>query len=411
MAKHNIFAAVASVRKSFEDTFNRANQSGLGTASDGTLWTVLSGAWEILTNKARGGSASYPLAVVTTSTTDNIVELRGVTQGATAALWVTNSGEWWGVGIDRVAESCNCQTCSACNAYNSSTCSGTSGGNCVQDQCNSWNSTCTGNWNSSNCNAFTTTCNSGRNGQFTFANYNCNAFNSNSCNTWNSKNCNSWNAVNCSTWARVCTRFNSTKNCAAFTNSCFANNSSNCNSFNSNTCNAWNSRFCNVTGNVIFNSWNACAAFNTSCSGSFNTSFCNATFSTCQSASCIAWSSINCVTYNASNCASESFFSCNCQTCYPQYIRVIRSVGSVVSTLTSWAVSSVIQSFRVSNSGSNLTIQAYSDTDLVNKIGNDLVYTPTGVQATPTFGIMIKPSDYDQGYEIDSIKITRPTPP
>jgi len=407
MAKFNLFSAVSSVRKTFTDTFNRANQSGLGTASDGTRWSILTGAWEILSNKARGGSTSYPLATVTMATVNNNVELRGVSQGATVALWVTDSGEWWGVGIDQVAENCNCQTCSQCNAFNTSNCSGTSGGNCAQDQCNTWSTTCN-QWSVSNCNAFTSTCNVGRNGQFTFANYNCNAFNTNSCNSWNAKNCGGgFNSSNCSSWNRFCTSWNAAKNCKTFAAECSGWNSSNCKSFNTNSCNSWNAKNCATQGNIIFNTWNVCQTWSTSCSGGFNTSVCINSFSVCQVSGCIAWNAVVCATYNASNCASESFFSCNCQTCYPQYIRVIRSVGSVVTELTSWVVSSVVQSFRVKTSGSQITIEPYSDVDLTTKIGNDLVYTPTGVQAKPTYGIMIKPSSYNQGYEIDSVKISR----
>jgi hypothetical protein len=62
---------------------------------------------------------------------------------------------------------------------------------------------------------------------------------------------------------------------------------------------------------------------------------------------------------------------------------------------------------KVKTSGSQLTISAYSDPSMISQIGSDLVYTPTGVTITPTFGITIIPSSYNQGYAVDEIQIKR----
>jgi hypothetical protein len=97
----------------------------------------------------------------------------------------------------------------------------------------------------------------------------------------------------------------------------------------------------------------------------------------------------------------------SCSTCYPQYIRVLQSVGNTVSTITQWSISSLAAALKVKTSGSQITISAYSDSGMVTQIGSDLVYTPTGVTITPTFGITVVPSGYNQGYSTDSIEVKK----
>ena len=111
MARSFIAAQFASVRKRFIDTFTRSNQSGLGTADDGSSWTVTRGSWSISSNTAVGNDANYPMAVQNMGVKDVTVSVKGALQGTAAALWVTDSGNWWAVGIDQTTTSCNCQTC------------------------------------------------------------------------------------------------------------------------------------------------------------------------------------------------------------------------------------------------------------------------------------------------------------
>ena len=272
---------IGAVRKAFFDTFNRSNQSGLGTASDGSLWDAIRGSFNIVSNKAEGQTPSgYPLASVSMPSEAVTINLKGVTQGSTAALWVTDSGNWYGIGIDQEPVSCNCQTCS----------------------------------NPGNCSQYSYVCNAG--------NYFCDV---------------------------VGNRY-----CSAYSSVC---NSGNCNASNSNfTCNSAS---------------NPCNAFN-----------------------------------------ATTFYSCNCQTCYPQYVRFIQSIANTVSQVTISTVASIVQSFKViisainpSKTSATATVKAYSDTDLSTQIGSDLTYTPTGVAINAKYGIMIKPSTYSQGNTIDEISI------
>jgi hypothetical protein len=358
-----ILAVSSGARKGFKDTFNRTNQT-LDISSDGAKWKIWGSAlWSVVSNKASTSTAasSYPLASVSMPKSNVAISLKGVSQGATAALWVTDSGNWWGVGIDQTTVSastlnpteralinCNCQTCA-----NVATCS------TWNYQCNTWNYQC--NVYNYQCNVYNYQCNV-YNYQCNSASYPAASYNYN-CNTYNSGNCNNssrYPMVGPGQWVY--------------------------------TCNVVGNRYCTNPMYPIASYSYMCNAYSQPCNSYSQP--CNSYSQPCNvfSQPC-----------NANN--AVTYFECNCQTCYPQYVRFIQSVSGTVTTLTSWMLASVTQSFKVLTSGSSTTIKAYSDTDLVTQIGSDLTYTPTGVTITPQYGLMIKPSSYSQGNTIDEITI------
>lgn len=346
-----------ATRKIFRDTFNRANQTGIGTSSDGSLWQSIRGSFNITSNAADGQTPSnYPLAAVDMPKEQVTISLSGVTQGSTAALWITDSGNWYGIGIDQEPTECNCQTCenpATCNQFNT--------------VCNAYAFT---------CNAWTAQCNA--------ASYPCNAGNY-FCDVVGNRFCSAWNARNCSAWSRPCVAMTG-PSCSRWATNCVGWNTGNCAAYNSGNCNATNSTF-------------TCTQYSSICN---SVSYpCPNPILFCSQASypCAAWN-------------AATFYSCNCQTCYPQYIRFIQSASNVVTQLTSWTVGNIVQSFRVIISAINpqktsatTTIKAYSDTNLSSQIGSDLTYTPTGVAINAKYGIMVKPSSYSQGSTIDEISI------
>jgi hypothetical protein len=101
-------AVVASFVKSFKDTFDRADSSTLGTSSSGIPWTVYRNSFGIASNKASANSSDYSLAAVGTGSSDVTIDLKGISQGAGASLWVTDAGNWWSVSIAQDPENCNC---------------------------------------------------------------------------------------------------------------------------------------------------------------------------------------------------------------------------------------------------------------------------------------------------------------
>lgn len=340
----------SSVRKKFVDTFNRSNTTDeLGIATDGSFWNIVSGVFRISSNRGASTSAAstYPIASVKMPETSRstTISVKGAQQGTGTALWITDSGNWWAIGIGQKNVT-TCQTCSQCNSFS---CAGFST-NCV-----AW---------SQNCSSFTQPCNAWNQGNsFCSGDYVGNRFcQSSSCSAWNLRNCNKWGAnFTCNGWnASTC----STWKCNAW-------NTGNCNkfSYNARNCSTWST---NCTG------WStSCNSFSTTCTGGFNI--------------CNAWST----------------FECNCVTTFPPYVRLYRSIATVVSQITESIISSIANSFKVTVSGNQITTKVYSDTNLVTQIGSDLVYTPTGATLTNEYGIIIVPSQTNQGDSVDEISIER----
>lgn len=390
MAFKDIFrGSQTSVRKSFFDNFNRANQSTISPASDGSLWQSVRGAFSIFGSRASsGGDTNYPMSVIDMGTNNVSVSIGEAYQGSTAALWVTDSGNWWAVGIDQDASSpysCGCTVTQAVN-YNSS-CS-TYGTVCNAYQCNAYSP--------GNC-----------------ASYTCNAY---QCNAYSGGNCNSYSVLSCITYS-----------CNAYSQVCNGYNTSTCaNSYYSPTnkksaCTGWNGSNCKAYSPSCNSS--TCTSWYAQCNSS-NSVVCDST--SCSSTTCNATNSATCSTYGCSTYGTQcnayqtdgpfySYVNSNCSTCYPQYIRVIKSVSSVVTEVASWIFTEaidtintkIIGSFKASTSGESITIKPYSDSNFVTQIGQDLVYTASGASFAPRFGISVKPSTYGQQDSIGSIDITR----
>ena len=483
-------SSASSVRKLFKDTFNRGDQSGIGTASDGTQWDILNGSFSISSNKLSASTGTaYPLAAVDFPDSDVNIALSGVSQGVSTALWVTDSGNWWAVGIDQVVDNqCNCDTCHDCIATDGGTCAAynTIGYTCssyttINYSLNGYNTVnyATGNYNTINswCVTYSNNggsavysyaggnavyingggssvytnsggsavySNSGGSAVYNTVNSSCSAYNTRNCIVYNGSNCSAYNSGSCRAWitSTICSAYNTrtcraynTSNCAAYGESCRAYSNAGGTLARYNTVNSTLNGYNTV--NSTLNGYNTVTSgvdyYNTvySTLNSYNTigSTCNATtsggnnianyvyadggngiYSYLSGGDCVpqyaSGGSCSGTVYNTINCTTWNSYSCNCQTCYPQYVRVFKSVGSVVSEVTSWLVSSAVGSFRVKTSGEQITTQVYSDPDLVTQIGSDLVYTPTNVSFTNRFGITLKSSE-NQGTTVDEINISR----
>jgi len=355
-----------SRRKIFKDTFDRGNTTGnLGSASDGSLWSAIRGTFTVSTNKAVSVDAanSYPAATVDMNTQNASISIKGSTQGSTAALWVTDSGNWFGVGISQTQVSastlsagersligCNCGTCEVA-------------GNCASPSypctspsypCGSPSYPCAS--PSTNCISWTYTCNVTGNRYCSSSWYRCSSY---------AYNCNAYNKTgSCkSSWYR----------CSGYAYNCNAYNAGNCNNATTYTC----------TGGYAY----SCGGYNYSCGGYFY-----------QCDGGIYY-------YACGGNNATTFTECNCQTCYPQYIRFIQSASNTVTQLASWLVASVVQSFKVVTSGNSVTITPYSDSSLTTQIGSNLTHTATGITINARYGIMVQPSSYNQGNSIEEITI------
>lgn len=64
---------------------------------------------------------------------------------------------------------------------------------------------------------------------------------------------------------------------------------------------------------------------------------------------------------------------------------------------------------RVVTKNGSIEAEVFSDTELNNKIivDEEIIYSPTGAQVLPTYGIIISPSSYNQTNYIGEINIDK----
>lgn len=416
-------SSISSVRKVFSDTFNRVDQTGLGTAADGTIWeTVISG-WNITSQKASASNAQYPMSVVTTPSSDVSISLYDVTQGSSAALWVTDSGNWFAVGIDQEPTNCNCvatsYTCLAWNYLNNCANSYNVGGNAYCEYAYNVAGTCSQYYNppaycalyqftgGGNCSSWTR---SGGNCYYYLGGGTCRAYAGGNCRSYAGGNCRSYGGGNCVGYNPYNSRNKTGGNCRGYNpRFCSSYNSIFCSSYNAINCSSYNAPYCAGWSPISYpcDAWNV---RNKSCVEYYNPpAYCvakNSPYSVCQTT---AWNYFYnvCTGSSGGSCQSGIVATESCQTCYPQYIRLLQSVGSTVTEIANWTVGAIVKSLRVKTKGSQITVQAFSDSSHISQIGGDIVYTPTGVSVQPKFGITVQPSSANQGYTIDQVEISR----
>lgn len=206
----------------FDDDFNRADGS-LNPAEDGGTWQAVRGSFQVSGNKASSlTDANYPIAAVTSFTSNVDVDIVGTT-GAGAALWVTDSGNWWGVGVAQESVSCNCTeyynsyvysyVFEYISGYNQGNCNSYNGACCASNYClynvggNCANYACWG-YNTSNCSA---NCCWGYNAKGNCKGYYCCGYNPSYCQGYY---CDGYNPITCGQYA--CSDYNSCNNCISF---------------------------------------------------------------------------------------------------------------------------------------------------------------------------------------------------
>jgi len=381
--KPNPHPVPSSVRKRFFDTFNRRETSNdLGITESGSRWDAIRGIFRISGRRAFAVSdnSEYPIATVTMPYEDVEISVDQIENGSGVALWVTDSGNWWGLGLEQEEIDCNCSVGTECNRWNQ-------GGLCDRwnvGNCRRWNSRncreeACGAWNANNCTSFNA------------AVWSCTT--TYPCVSW-TKFCSRWinfgpeSSPFCSSWSTVCANYRPTTNCVQNASSnCRTWSGSNCSRFD---CVRWNSRNCNR--------WNT--------------------------GSCNKWTIETCNRWNE--------FTFNCQTCYPQWIRLIQSVNSTVTTVARFLITKtfrsesspqggltlffqdtflnkVIEGIKVFVKGKDITADLYHENNFLDKVDveEQIVYTATGAETTASYGILVIPSQYNQNNIIGPIEIKK----
>ena len=329
----------------FTDTFISGIKSG---------WKYISGTWTGNYGASTSTTASsYPYLATKMAGSDVVINVTTASQGSGAALWVTDSGDWFGVisGLDP-GQQCN----PVCNAYSPA----------------SYNSVC--GYNSSGCNSSVCGYNGNTN---SVCGYNNNTNNICGYNN-NTNNICGYNGGNCNAFqyrpqclCDICTgNYNAL---VAYYTGCNSNASPYYSGCNSNAAPYYSG--CNSNSSPYYSGCNSCWNSTPYYSG------CNSTYYVCSN-----------TTYS---------------TCYPSFIRIIKRVSGTVSEVVRQTMSQAVNSLKVTVSGSQITAKAYSDSALTSQIDSDFVYTPLGNTITTSYGIVLGPSSYNQGSSVGAVTITK----
>lgn len=362
--KPNPHPVASSVRKRFQDFFEKPNtSSGLGFARYGGVWDFIKGNFRVNDSRAITDDSpeEYPQTTITMPKADVDVYLYDIDNGSAASLWVTDSGNWFAVGIDQHPVDCNCEVDTECNR-----------------------------WNGSNITGWTTfTEETGGRNKFTEAT-------GNYCFETETGGRNE-NFVRTGEVRRTqCSRYSATGVCMEYS-----------------------VYYIDVYNSAGFNAPN----FTTTCNTNFSTRYNAPNFTTNR----------NIDGYNANECNRWNEFTFNCETCYPQWIRLLQSVNGTVTTIFKTLISDTISIIKspeetldlyvqdgpVTNfvksmiakiRGSEIEVTPYSDPDLNDKIvleDGEIIYNPTGAQIEPRYGIMVSPSEYNQKNFIGGFQVIR----
>lgn len=176
------------------------------TGSISGSWKIVRGSWTSSSNTGYSSTTAsdYPLATVKMAKSNVTAQIETAGQGTGVALWVTDSGNWWGVVSGQASgQDCNCQTCYTCNAYAGGNCAAANGSNCsgytcYGYACAGYTSPCIGNC-SACCKYSTKGACTGYCGYCCSWYTYCNGFycSSSSCSSYNTSYCNAYNAVYC----------------------------------------------------------------------------------------------------------------------------------------------------------------------------------------------------------------------
>lgn len=375
MAIASIIArAAASVRKSFYDNFaGRANTTGsLGTASDGSKWTPISGTLNVDTGVAKGTAtntplvgSSYPIATVSMPGQDNAIRIVDTGNGASAAVWVQSSSDWWMVSIDSTFNTIpgNTNYTSGTTTYTASAPTYTSGATGYTVGSPTYTAGTTQSYTAPTSYTASAPQPSGFVGStYQASNYTRNTYNQP---YYGFLTKTSYRVAGYSGSYQAYTQGVSSYTSYSVTYGIFYNSAP--------------GGTYTVVPYTSNNPYTATVPYTSSTSPyTSNTPYTTST---------------NATTY-----------------AYQAILKVNKSVSNTVSTLTSAIVSTTqtIRSILVSTSGNQITAKAFSDTNLVSQLGSDLVYTATGAVVNTTYGISIAPTQYAQSDTIGaSVNISR----
>ena len=349
----------------FTDVFANAFKSG---------WKVIRSGWSAGANVVSSATTDYPISTVKMANENVTISLMDPGTGTGAALWVSDGGNWWSV-VSKQEQCSGCGSCTSVAAYNpcgyTNPCIATGG---TVNPC-----VATG--------GYTNPCIA--TGGYT------NPSSYSSCGATNPYVCNPI-YYTFSPGFYTCSMYNPSGFCKfgfftpGSTNGPYGGN-----------CSGGNCLGVFTPGTYV--PVNPCGSGGTyvpvnPCGSGGNTN----PYNPCGSGG-------NCVG-TGGNCLSYA-------NTYPRYIRVYKYVSNAITQMASITIDSltsfpVLRGLKVyitnaskQNSTATITAKAYSDTSMVTQIGNDLVYSATGVNIITNYGIIASDSAYNQALTIKEVDI------
>lgn len=374
MPRFFLGSVFTTIRERFVDSFVRSNRADLGTASDGSLWSNIRSGFRLENNRAVATNhEQYPIATIDMPFNDVTINLTGVTPGGGAAIWVQSSDDWWAVTatekiVDVPAstrnESGNYQYSISAPSYSYS---GVSSYNyTVRGGGNAFTGYASYSYLSSKTGSYTASGNYKYKTSYTVSNLYPVSYNQ------------AYQGTSGIAYYKV----------------------------------QYSYRIFETFYYTTTASYNYKVSYNylSPTSGTYAYTAYNATWQYLTSSS-FSWTAFV-PGYSYTAFAPYTYtVVVPATTAVQEDVNVLRSIAGVVSTVTSWAVSTVqtVRSLRVRLSGNTINVTPFSDGNLVNQVGSTLVYTATGAEVTPPrFGLTISPSTYGQGTTAaSSINITR----
>lgn len=360
MMKIGILAS--SLLKNVFDSFTRTTSGSLGTSTSGASWTGLKGTWYATGSQARSDDAgsNYSLASVAIGT--DTTTSADVSGGVGVAFWVSDAGSWW-AAVPFYTQTTN-STCT------SGACSGTESYSYLVSNCN--NGACSG------TETYTTTSSNCPNGACS-GNY-----------VVESSNCASGACSGTEPYTVVC----------QCTDNIICQYSFGTGFFAASQCAAINGTYSSANGGTC--------CFSDGLSSTCNSGACSGT--EIRQMQCIcSYDNINCsctTTTNVRSCSCSTQTgtrSCSCTSTQSYFLRLLRSVGGTVSTVTSdVSLGSAATAVKVITSGNTITAQAYSNSAMTATLGNALIHTASSPTRGPSTGLVKTPVPFSQGSTADN---------
>lgn len=358
MMKIGIVAS--SLLKSVFDSFTRTTSGSLGTSTSGAAWTALRGTWYANGSQARSDDAGSNYSLATVAIGTDTTTSSDVSGGVGVAFWVSDAGSWWAV-VPYYTETAN-STCTNGN------CSGTE--------------------------------------SFTFSVSNCNNGACSGTETYQGPS-------TCEPYSSQCSG-----NYVVQTSNCTSGACSGTESYTQ-TCSCTTNTICQYgTGTGSFAAANCAAAGGTYSAANGGTCCIPEVESTCPNGACsgtqtltrscmCSYSSISCscpTQVRSCSCTTQSGTrTCSCTYTQAYALRLLSSVGGVVSTATSdVSLPSAATAVKVITAGNVVTAQAYSDSAMTATLGNALIHTATSPTKGPSTGLVKSPVPYLQGSTADN---------